>query len=87
MNTNDWPEERTLRAILTLPGVSGQTLSDVEDYLGDARLIHEMHDREAAAMNESENPDDIYCEAHELRRRLCAAVNAHWGQLCDARAV
>jgi hypothetical protein len=30
-----WPDEQTLRAILELPGVSGQTRHDIERYLDD----------------------------------------------------
>lgn len=96
---NDWPEEEVLRAILKLDGVSGQTVADIEDYLDDPRLLHEMHAREvdailtaedcAKANGEEFDPDNfpLPLEAHGLRRRLCAAVNSHWAQLCDAGAV
>lgn len=89
-----WPEESVLRAILTLSGVSGQTISDIEDYLGDPCMLQEMEVRELAAMRHRELVEEIDAkeidpegEAHALRRRLCAAVNAHWHQLIAAGAV
>lgn len=94
---SDWPEERTLLALLTLSGVSGQTIHDCEDYLAHTELIHEQWEgeshwiavakAEAEATGEDFDPDALNTEAHHLRRRLAQAVNAHWAQLCEIGAV
>jgi hypothetical protein len=82
MKTNDgWPEEDVLRAILKLPGVSGQTMSEIEDYLDDIEMSLRFHEAE------KDFPGAAYRPMHELRRSLHAAVNAHWSQLCEAGAV
>ena len=64
----NWPEESTLRAILTLPGVAGQTISDIEDYLGDPRMLHEMECLELEAMRQREliNQGDSQSPAKNL---------------------
>ena len=57
-------------------------------------MLQEMEVRELAAMRQRELVEEIDAkeidpegEAHALRRRLCAAVNAHWHQLIAIGAV
>jgi len=90
-----------LQAILTLPGVAGTTRADIEKYLAEPeRWQRQYYADRPSEPDEHAEPEahgewsmrdsEWKCQyeaAARLRRRLCAAVNAHWHQLIAAGAV
>ena len=79
-----WPDEQTLRAILELPGVSGETRHDIERYLADSRLHEIEAEREQCQGKVGVTEWTRTGAATKLRRSLNSAVQAHWSQLVEA---
>lgn len=68
----EWPDETTLRAILDLPGVSGQTIAVVERYLADSQGYQRRYYADLPAEPEKVNNE---MEWESLR--------GQWGQACE----
>lgn len=96
-----WPEESTLRAILTLPGVAGTTRADIEKYLAEPERWqrHYYADRPSEP-DEHAEPDahrewrmrdsEWKCQfkaAARLRADMEQAVQSHWHQLIEAKVI
>ncbi|WP_038164893.1 hypothetical protein [Verrucomicrobium sp. BvORR106] len=88
-----FPETRTIEALRDLPHLSGSTLDAAHQYLaGPGEWKADLALGPVAAMNgqPTDDPSEFYRqyrEAKALCETLTDAVQAHWVQLIEAKAV
>ncbi|WP_009964898.1 hypothetical protein [Verrucomicrobium spinosum] len=89
----NFPETRTLEALRDLPHLSGATLDAAHEYLAGPGEWHaDLALGPVAAMNgvPTDDPSEYlqrYREAKALCETLNGAVQAHWVQLIEAKAL